>query len=58
MKTFAVIMSHADQPGEGVLCMVQATSRIGAQGECNDAVSEPGNLFEGYVFTIWPDPVA
>jgi hypothetical protein len=56
MKQYAVILSHADQPGEGMLCYVAAESRIRAQDECNEAVSEEGGVFEGCVFTIWPEP--
>lgn len=58
MHKFAVIFSHADQPEDAVLCMVDARTPGSAQDECNGAVREHGNLFEGYDFTIWPDPVA
>lgn len=58
MHKFAVIFSHADQPEDGVLCMVDARTPGSAQDECNRAVQEHGNLFEGYDFTIWPAPVA
>lgn len=57
MLKFAVIMSHADQPEDGTLAFVEAATAGSAQDECNRATSDPGSIFEGYDFTIWPVPV-
>lgn len=58
MRQFEVILSHADEPQEGVLCYVTATSAGSAQDECNRAVQDEESLYHGYDFTIWPVPVA
>lgn len=57
MKVYEVIMSHRESPEDSVWCRVEAATPGSAQDECNEAVSTPGGLFEGYEFTIWPTPV-
>jgi len=54
---FEAIFSHPDEPEEGVLAHIDAPSRGWAQDEAIRCVTEPGNLWEGCQFTIWPDPV-
>ena len=58
MNRYAVILSHVEEPEEGVLCMVDAVTAGSAQDECNSAVQDPDSVFYGYDFTIWPVPVA
>lgn len=58
MNQYGVILSHADEPQEGVLCYVTASSPGSAQDECNRGVQDEGSIFHGYDFTIWPVPVA
>lgn len=58
MNRYAVILSHRESPEDGVLCMVDAVSPGSAQDECNQGTSDPGSIFYGYDFTIWPVPVA
>lgn len=57
IRMYAAIFSHADEPEEGLLAHVYARSAGSAQDECNTARQEPGGLFEGYDFTLWPHPV-
>lgn len=54
---FEAILSHPESPDEGVLAHIDATSRGWAHSEAIRCVNEPGNLWYGYQFTIWPDPV-
>ncbi len=54
---YEAIFSHPDEPQEGLLAHVNARSAGSAQDECNTARQEPGGLFEGYDFTLWPHPV-
>jgi hypothetical protein len=54
MLRYEVIMSHADQPEEGVFCQVEATTANRAQAECLRATGDPDSMFFGYEFTIWP----
>jgi hypothetical protein len=58
VQRFEAIFSHPDTPEVGVVAHVDAPSAGWAQDEANRCVTEPGNLWEGYRFTIWPDPVS
>ena len=54
---FAVIFSHAEQPDDGYLCYVDATSPGSAVEQVSDEVTCGDSVWEGYDFTIWPVPV-
>ena len=57
MNRFEAIFSHPESPEDGVLAHIDAPTRGWAHSEAIRCVTEPGNLWEGYQFTIWPDPV-
>jgi hypothetical protein len=55
---YEVIMSHPDEPEEGVLGRVQASCPGEAALVCQFDVDDPRSVFAGYDFTVWPVPVA
>src|SRR3546814_301410 len=58
VNTYAVIFSDLTDIELAFAAEVQASSPRSAEDECNRAVNDPGNIFEGCDFTVWPVPVA
>lgn len=52
---YAAIMSHPEDPEEGLLVHVDAWDRVDAEDTLHDAVDDECGIYSGYDFTLWPE---
>ncbi len=56
LPRFACIMSHPDEPGQGLLTFVAADDAEDAEAQVDLATGEPDSPWFGYVGTTFPVP--